>query len=136
MEEAKELIDNNIKSCIVIKNEKIIHSVDGTGIKPLLNIYMENKQDLENSFVADKLIGKAAAMILICGKVKNVYGTKISKSAIELLTKNNIEYEYNELIEKVYNKDKTDLCPMEKTVLKIDNPEDGVNAILKFLNLV
>lgn len=134
MNKAKELIDNNIHSCIVVKDEEILYTANGIGIKPLLNIYLDNKQAMENSFIADKLIGKAAAMILICGKVKKVYGNKISKSAIDILTKNDIEYEYKELIEKVHNRDKTDLCPMEKTVLKIIDPEEGVNAILKFLS--
>lgn len=129
---AKEFIKNGMHSCILIKDNKIIQSVNGRGIKPLLNLYVNNRADLEESFLMDKVIGKAAAMIAIDASVNYVYGYVMSKNAAEELEKNNIKFEYEILIDNILNRDETDLCPIEKISLKHNNVKDMINKINNF----
>jgi hypothetical protein len=58
---AKEILDEGNYSCVVVKNDELKHAVIGKGIRPLLNIYMENKADLENATIADKVIRKSSS---------------------------------------------------------------------------
>lgn len=58
---AKDILDEGNYSCVVVKNDELRHAVIGKGIKPLLNIYMENKEDLEGAIVADKVIRKSCS---------------------------------------------------------------------------
>ena len=131
---AKEMIDNNIYSCIVVKEDKVLHSVLGKGIRPLLNLYNNNRKDLKDSFLADKIIGKAAAIIIIASKIKHVYGYIVSKNALEMLSECGIKVEYNELTDKIYNAKKTDMCPLEKIVMSCNNINDGLESINSFIN--
>ena len=123
----------NDYSCVVVKEGKVIHSVNGKGIRPLLNLYINNKEDLYESYVADKVIGKAAASFLVCAKVKEVFGKIMSESAVSLFKEYNIPVSYDLLIPDILNIGHTDICPMEKLVKDIDDLKDAVDALIKFL---
>ena len=127
----KELLKNY--SCVIVKSGEVIHSVNGKGIRPLLDLYRNNKSDLFESYVADKVIGKAAASFLVCAKVKEVYGEIMSKYALELLNRYEIKTEYGTLVDEIRNMTNTGMCPIENLVKDINNPEDAVNAVVQHL---
>lgn len=90
------------------------------GIKPIYENYLNNKEYFFASSVADRVIGKAAAILLVAGGVKEVYTDLISQSALDYFEERLIEVSYAEKTELILNRDRTDLCPMEK--LSLDNP--------------
>ncbi len=96
-------------------------------INDIKDILRENKLALKDAVIADKVIGKVAASVLTVAGVKEIYADVMSKHAIPVLEKNNIEYEYKTLTEYVINNDKTGMCPMEnkykdeKDITKIYN---------------
>lgn len=82
-------------------------------ILDLISILKENEKVLQNSKVADKVVGKVAASIMAVAGVKELYANTLSESAIPVLENANIKYSYNNLVEYIKNKDKTGMCPME-----------------------
>ena len=130
---AKEILDTGDYACVVIKNNELKHAACGKGIKPLLGLFEENADDLEGGSVADKIIGKAAASILVCAKVKEVYGRWMSKRALELLDEHNIKVEYGTLVDEIQNMTNTGMCPMENLVKDINEPKEAVQALVEFL---
>ena len=94
------------------------------GIAPLMGFIAEGI-DLEGYSVADLIVGKAAALLMVKCKIKAVFAKTLSVSGEKFLKNNNIPYEYGVLTEKIINRDGTDICPMEKTVLNTDDPEEG-----------
>ena len=130
---AIEILDDGDYSCVVVKNNELKHAACGRGIRPLLNLYKENAGDLEGSCVADKIIGKAAASVLICAKIKEAYGKCMSRRGLELLEQHGIKAEYGTLVEEIHNMTGTDMCPMENLVKDIDNLEDAVATLIEFL---
>jgi len=113
-------------NCVVIKGNKRYVS-NQRGIKPLLD-FLDNGL-IEESFVSDKIIGKAAALLLVYGKAKKVHGITMSKEADKILTNNNIEHSYDILAEKIMNRQNTDLCPMELAVIDISDCKHAYLAI-------
>lgn len=101
------------------------------GIRPLLQPLNVDKSFFEDAFVIDKVIGKSAAFLLLYGKVKKVHATIMSEHAQKLLESYNIDYSYDRLVPFIQNKLKTDMCPMEKTVLNIENIQDAFVALNK-----
>lgn len=79
----------------------------------IVNILKENKDALRGAEVADKVIGKVAASILVMAGVRTIYADTLSKIALPILEENGIEYSYNNLVEYIQNSDKTGMCPME-----------------------
>jgi len=121
-------------SCVVENNGEIKHKLNEKGIKPLLDIYLNYKEDLKNSKVADKIIGKAGAFILILGEIEAVHAKVISKRAQKFLEKYNITLTYDTLINEIRNRQDTGMCPMEELVKDIEEPGEALEVILKFIN--
>lgn len=98
------------------------------GIAPLMG-FIADGVDLEGYSVADLIVGKAAALLMVKCKIRAVFAKTLSKSGEKVLKSNNIPYEYETLTEKIINRQGTDVCPMEKTVLNTDDPEEGYSLL-------
>lgn len=99
------------------------------GIKTLLSILSDNPALLCGASVADKVVGKAAALLMVKGKVKEVYAEVISESATDIFRKYRIPFAYGTIADKIINRSGTGMCPMEQTVVGIDNPDDAFVAL-------
>jgi hypothetical protein len=135
MTDYKELLKGDI-SCLVIKDNEIVYKAKGKGIAPLLELFDNNVKLLNDAYVIDKIIGKAAAIILLLSKVKRVYGVIMSESAYDLLRKNNIEVEYGEKVEMIINRNNDGMCPMEKAVINITDLNEGYNKLKETIKIL
>lgn len=104
------------------------------GIKPLLSKIIEDEIFLENTSLADKVIGKAIALLAIFGGVKSVYANVISDCAKTILEKYDVDVEYNRIVPYIMNEDGTDKCLIEKLVEDIEDPTEGLKVLKKFFN--
>lgn len=129
LDKAKEMLKDH--SLALVKNEKVYLS-DLKGVKPLLD-FLKNNVDLEGFSLADKVIGKGVAFLILKAKIKNVYTKIISKPALDLLIKNDIEVYYDLLVENIINRTKTDLCPIEKVVLEVNDVDIAYQKIINKL---
>ena len=127
--EALKSIDSGRISCVIIKDGSIIHTADGRGVSPLLKIYANQPEILNGAFVVDKIIGKAAAMVLVLGHVKRVYGVVMSVAGREYLDKRGIKAESGRCVDVISNRDRNGICPIEKSVMDIDDPQEGLKVI-------
>ena len=120
-------------SLVIADKDGQIHDYRGGGIRPLYQVYQDQPQLLPDSQLADRVSGKAAAMIAAAGKVKAVYADLMSKSAITVYQEAGIDYHYQHCVEKILNRDQSDLCPIERLALDTDNIDILVDRIGKFL---
>ncbi len=102
------------------------------GVKPLLAL-IDGGKSLAGFSAADKVVGKAAAMLYVLLNVNEVYAAVISKPALETLEKYGICCEYGTLTDAIKNRTNTGFCPMETAVLNIENPAEAPAAIRKKL---
>lgn len=99
------------------------------GIAPIMELLSENKELLSGAYVADKVIGKAAAMLLIEGGISYLHAEVISEHATECLQKYNIEFEYQNLVPYIINRTGDGMCPMEETVLNVTDTKIAYNLL-------
>jgi len=85
----------------------------------------ENIYFFKDRYVADKVVGKAAAMLFIKGKVKELYAAIISEHACAVLDSNNVPYTFGEKVPYIINRANTGMCPMETTVLGVDDVDEA-----------
>ena len=122
IEKAKEKLVGNT-TCVLIKEDKIILSQE-KGIAPILNL-LNAGENLENFTLADRIVGKAVALLVVYAKIREVYAEVLSEKGKAVLIKYNVKFSYKTLTEKIINRKGNDICPMEKTV---DNIEDATLA--------
>ncbi len=125
----KHLIEmDDCSVAVKLQNNEVIKRV-GKSVRPLYDIYLNFKNEMDSAHVADRIVGKAAACLLVDAKVKNVYTFLLSRSAKQLLESNGIEVECVTLCEYIENRHGTDLCPMEKLIVDIDDIADCIEKI-------
>jgi len=119
---------------LIIKNKKRLYASKKDGMTPLLEaINLLGLPTLVGTTVIDKIVGKAAALLICYFKAKEVYTKLLSKSAIEVLEKHGIGYKSEIVVENIRKRDGTDICPFEKIVLEIEDPEEGYETLSREL---
>ena len=119
-------------SLIILKNKKIIYKSEKQGIIPLIEaLEMPNKLALENSIIADRITGKAAALLFALIKPQFLFTIVISRQAKTFLEKIGLSFRYERLVEKIMNRDKTDVCPFEKITEDVEDPYLALELIRK-----
>ncbi len=116
-------------SAMVVKDNQVVAQASGKGIMPLLEIYDNQPNALADGSLIDKVIGRAAAFVAIDGKVRTVYGDVMSKEALNLLQQHHIPATYGQLVPQILNQAKDGLCPMEQTVIGIQNPKEAITLL-------
>jgi hypothetical protein len=127
-------LNNNNFSLVVVKNKEIVYKSRGKSLLPLVNLLEKNPKLLNDSIIADKIVGKAVAIICHYASVKYCYGSIMSNKAIELFNKNDLSYKADKKVNIIKNRDNTDLCPIEKLILEVDDFEKGINKIMNFFD--
>ncbi len=128
IEKAKLLLVSE-STCVLVREDTTYVS-NLRGIAPMID-YLSNGVDLKGFSAADRIVGKAAAMLFVKAGIKEVYAEVLSVKGKEFLEQNGINVTYETLTDKIINRTKTDICPMEKTVDKINDVELAFSAIKK-----
>lgn len=136
---AKEFLENEKLALAIVKDGKLVFSSTGIGIKPLFTAVELSKDELEGSSVADKVTGKAAAMLCKYAKIKELHTHLISENAIAVLRDTQVILEYEESTPYIKNRDRTGMCPVETLSLKtndIDELKSGIKTFLESIGLL
>lgn len=124
----KKTLSEGGYTCVIAKGEQIL-TTKHRGVKPLLD-WLDEGADLSDAFAADKVVGKAAAYLYVLLGVRFVYAAVISKPALDVFARYDIEAEYDTLVDAIQNRTQTGFCPMERAVWTVEEPE-GVPELLK-----
>ena len=133
---AKELLQKEKLALAVVKNGEIIFTSRDRGIKPLFSVVSELKDELKGSSIADKVTGKAAAMLCEYADIKELSTRLISENAINVLESTSIIYNYEESTPYIKNRDETGMCPVETLSLKVNNINELLEGITNFLESI
>ncbi len=126
-----KILDEEELNLIIIKKRKLIFKSSKKGMVPLLEA-IENLglAKLSNSIVIDKLVGKAAALIICFFKAREVQTPILSVKARDVLEKYEIKHSSDTVIPKIMNKSGTDICPFEKAVSETQDPVEGYKQVI------
>ncbi len=121
------------KDCSIIASNG--YSSFENGIKPVIVPMCQDIAFFKDCAVADKIIGKASAMLLVLSGVKEVYTPVLSKAGKEVFECYGVPCEYDSLADYIVNRRGDGMCPMEMTVKDIDDPMEAFEALKKKLAL-
>ena len=119
----KELLQNH--TCAIRTAAGELLTSDARGILPPLQWLREDPALLRGAEAADRIVGKAAALLFAHGGVKFLWAECISESAIAFLDRAGISYAYAERVERIMNREGAGMCPMEQKALGIDDPAEA-----------
>jgi hypothetical protein len=126
---ARETLSTYDCSIVVICNEKILKKKTGKGIRPILETIEEMGENIHNSVIGDRILGKASALLCRYAKAKGVYSPQGTKTGIALLIMGGIPCQVDELIPQIMNRSGDGPCPFEKMLKDIDSPEEAYKIL-------
>lgn len=115
---ARDLLHNGHYTCVLCRNGNVL-SDDRRGVKPLLELL---DRDLTGFCAADKVVGKAAALLYQLLGIAELYAGVISEPAVQVLESHGITVFYDHRVPAIRNRTNTGFCPMETAVWNVDDP--------------
>ncbi len=124
---AKQLMTDCRYTCVLCKGDKL-HISEKSGVAPMMEL-IEAGMDLNGFSAADKVVGKAVALLFVLAGIAEVFAETISSHAIAVLEKHNIPFSYKSAVEKIINRTGDGFCPMESATIDIEDPKEAYEAV-------
>ena len=134
-EERQQLIDLlHAEGCsCVIRNGDVTRIFRERGVKDLYRLLTEAPELLDGAFVADKVVGKGAAALMILGGVVQLHADIVSRPALELLAAASVHVDYTLEVPGIVNRTRTGPCPVETLCRDCSDAAEALPLIRSFL---
>lgn len=121
------LLSTEGATCVAVRNDEVAITRE-RGVKPLLQWISEGRS-FEGWSVADKVVGKAPALLYVQLKPAVVYAIAMSEAARDILLENGIACGCDDLVPFIVNRAGDGQCPMDACVAGISDPHKAERAI-------
>jgi len=134
-EQRRRLIDLlHAEACsCVIANGGTTRIFRERGVKDLYRLLCEEPRFLAGAFVADKVVGKGAAALMILGGVSELYADVISRPALDLLAASPVRTGCGAEVPCILNRTHTGQCPVETLCRDCATAAEALPLIRGFL---
>lgn len=132
LELAKQTLKEGF-SCVAARDGAVLAARTGSGIAPLLALYEASPELLAGASVADKVIGRAAATVLVMAGVREVYGEIMSVHGAQQLSAHGIACSCGTEVPRIDNRAKDGMCPMEQSSFAGDSVEENYASLRAFI---
>lgn len=118
---------------LVVANGNVFRTFDRRGVADLYRLLREEPEFLRGAVVADKVVGKAAAALMLLGGVAELHTDIISGKAIELLHGSSLRYAYDLEVPHIINRTRDGWCPLETRCRDCRTAEECLTQIEAFI---
>jgi len=126
---AKRILKEKALTLVVVRKGEIIFEAKSHGINDFLQAIEKFKKELAGSAVADRIVGRAAALLCAYSKVASVFAVTISEEGRKVLEDWNIFCEFENSVAHILNYQKTGVCPFEKIAASLTDPNEAYEKL-------
>lgn len=111
----------------VITNGTTVFESRGNWLHPLFELeefFAEEGVASSQTEIRDKVVGKAAALLIVRLGIKCVHAGTMSRLALDVFERRNIRFSYDALVDRID-------CRTEEILLSIDDPDDAYEILRK-----
>ena len=134
MDELIRLLHEGGYSCVIRKEE--IRTFTQRGVADLYDLLTQEPDFLKGALIADKVVGKGAAALMISGGIKELYTDIISSKAMDLFRTSDVKVGFGQEVPFIWNRDRTGWCPVETMCSEEESAEAILPMIRDFLEKV
>ena len=109
---------------LVVESHGEVRTYDKKGVRDLIWLLDNEPERLHGARLADKVVGKAAAGLMVQGGVNEVYAEVMSRLAIPLLDHAGITYTYGQLVDRIVIPEGDTRCPLEQIVTPAETAQE------------
>jgi len=129
LETAKKALTERQLTLCVVKEGFIIFESKTHGVSGFMEAVEEFKSRLDGASVADRVVGKAIALLCVYVNARAIYAATISNAAKALLDGSSVYLEWDSLVENILSADRSKTCPFEQLVDRITDPADAYRKL-------
>lgn len=122
--EAREALRGHVR-CAVVDAAGELHTSVERGVRPMLLWLRDDPDLLRGATIADKVVGRAAALLAIYGGASHVYGDIMSESAVREFDRAGVRHSATLVTEGIMNRRGDGICPMERLCAGASSPEEA-----------
>lgn len=130
---AKEALRAENLGFVLAKAGRVMGASSHPGVGDLLRTVEALGEEARGAALADKVVGKAVAMVARYAGVVAIYAVLASEAAQAALAQGGIALEYDQLVPAILNQQRTGPCPLEQLTASLDDPQEAVAALRAFL---
>lgn len=119
-------------SCVLLRGETL-RLFRQRGVADLYDLLCREPEQLRGAFIADKVVGKAAAALMILGGVGSVYAATLSEPARALFAASGLRVGWGRLVPHIINRAGTGWCPLESRCYELKTPGECLERIARFV---
>lgn len=134
LELARRMLERDALAFALVKDGTVLSVGKREGIGELLQAVNLLGERAQGASLADKIVGKAVAMVARSAGIRAVYGVLASQAARDALSVEQITFECDRLVPLILNKRNDGPCPMERLTLPLNDPNEAVNALRDFVH--
>ena len=120
---AKSTLSQKGLTLIIVKNGVVLFETGSHRISGFLGAIEQFGGGLEGASVADRVVGKAIALLCVYAGIREVYAEVLSLKAKAVLEENGIPCQWKELVDTILDLNRNGVCPFEKAAAGISDPE-------------
>ena len=133
MEQLKEILHSGTCLGVARSLQGELKLFERRGVADLFSLVSDEPQFLREASVADKVIGRGAALLLVKGGAREVYSEVISSGALDVLSRAGVTVSFGKEVPNIINRMGTDVCPVEKLTAGTSSPDEAYRLIKDFL---
>jgi hypothetical protein len=126
---AKERLREKGLTLSIVKDKRILFETTSHGISGFLRAIEELVERLNGASAADKIVGKAVALLCLYARIDGVYASVMSREAKELFGENGVYAEWDELVGNIFASCKSATCPFERLATEIADPGEAYKKL-------
>ena len=128
IEIAKQQLYDKHLTLAIAKDGNILFQTDSHRISGFMRAIEELGTQLSGASVADRVAGKALALLCVFAEIREVYAEVLSKKAQAIFEANNVTLHWKQLVDNVLDLNKVGVCPFEKVAAEISDPKKSFTA--------
>lgn len=134
MTELKEMLQREDVRGVVRSADGRLKEFRRQGVADLFQLLTNEPGFLQGASMADRVVGRGAALLMVKGGVKEIFTFVLSQPALDVLRQAGITVTYDTLQPNIINRTGTDICPVEKLTADTNDPDEAFRRIGEFLN--
>jgi hypothetical protein len=113
----------------VCRGDKLLFTSAKDGLLPLVDYIDKFASQEEGVIVFDRVVGNAAALLLVNAACREVYSPLGSELAAKTLSSHAVEYHFSETVPYIRDRSRRGMCPMER--LSLNKSPDEFYQVVK-----
>ena len=122
-----ELYEENLTLAIV-KDGSLLYSTKSHRISGFLDAIDKCGESLKGASLADRVAGKAIALLCAYTEMSEVYAAVMSRKALQIFKQNKITCHWQTLVDNVLDQTRAAMCPFEKAAAEIQEPKKAFHT--------